>query len=48
MVPVVVQRHVDHAKFSSPISLQHHSGWQLQLPADVAASWLGNVLKELA
>lgn len=48
MVPVVVQRHVDHAKFTSPVSLQHHSGWQLQLSADVAASWLGNVLKELA
>lgn len=48
MVPVVVQRHGDHAKLTSSISLQHHSGWQLQLPANVAAGWLGNVLKELA
>lgn len=48
MVPVVVQRQVEHAKFISPISLHHHSGWQLQLPANVAAGWLGNVLKELA
>jgi len=47
IVPVVVQRHGDHAKFTSPISLQHHSGWQLQLPVDVPAVWLGNVLREL-
>jgi hypothetical protein len=48
MVPVVVERHGGHDKFISPISLQHQSGWQLQLPANVAAGWLGNVLKELA
>jgi hypothetical protein len=48
MVPVVVQPDVDHAQLSSRLSLQHHSGWQLQLPAGTEANWLGKVLKELA
>jgi hypothetical protein len=47
MVPVVVQRHGGHAKLTSPVSLQHSSGWQLQLPPDVPAFWLGKVLREL-
>ena len=48
MVPVVVQGHDNEAKLHSPIHLQHHSGWQLQLPANVPADWLGQVLKSLA
>lgn len=47
MVPVVVQCAVGHNKLTSPISLQHHSGWQWQLSAEVSASWLGNVLNQL-
>jgi len=30
------------------MSLQHHNGWQLQLPAGTEANWVGRVLKELA
>ena len=48
VVPVVVKGFGSRAGSASPIHLQHHSGWQLQLPANVPAAWLGTVLKELA
>lgn len=48
VVPVVVKGVGSRAGSSSLISLQHHSGWQLQLPANVPAAWLGMVLKALA
>ena len=47
LVPVVVQPAADHAELNSPIHLQHHSGWQLHLPAGTSASWLGKVLNGL-
>jgi hypothetical protein len=47
VVPVVVKGFGSRAGSTSPIHLQHHSGWQLQLPANVPAVWLGTVLKEL-
>jgi len=48
MVPVMVKGFGSRAVSASAIHLQHHSGWQLQLPANVPAAWPGNVLKELA
>lgn len=48
VVPVVVQPDVNHVQLNSPLSLQHQSGWQLQLPAGIEANWLGKVLKELS
>lgn len=47
LVPVVVQPAAVHGGLNSPISLQHHSGWQLHLPAGTKASRLGKVLKEI-
>jgi hypothetical protein len=48
LVPVLVKDTGRGAGPASPIRLDHHSGWQLQLPANVPAVWLGNVLKALA
>lgn len=47
MVPVVVQSLAAPVQLSSSLRLQHSSGWQLELPATVAADWVGKMLKEL-
>lgn len=48
MVPVIVQPAVSSTQLSSPLSLQHPSGWQLHLPSGTEANWLGKLLRELA
>lgn len=48
LVPVVVQSRNTRTRPDAPhITLQHHSGWQLQLSGDVQANWLGNVLGQI-
>jgi hypothetical protein len=47
-VPVVIQTDTPAASSLSPIVLQHSTGWQLTLPADVQITWLARLLNELA
>lgn len=46
-VPIVIQPSTPAASTPS-IVLQHGSGWQLVLPADVQITWLAQLLNELA
>ena len=47
-VPVVIQTEAPAVSTLSPIVLQHSTGWQLSLPADVQITWLARLLNELA
>ena len=47
-VPVVIQPVTPAVSNLAPIVLQHESGWQLTLPADVQVTWLAQLLNELA
>lgn len=47
-VPITIQTDTPAAPALSPIVLQHGSGWQLTLPADVQITWLARLLNELA
>ena len=47
-IPIVIQTDTPAAPALSPIVLQHGSGWQLTLPADVQITWLARLLNELA
>ena len=47
-VPIVIQPVKPVASNLATIVLQHGTGWQLTLPADVQINWLARLLNELA
>ena len=47
-VPVIIQPVAPAVSNLAPIVLQHGSGWQLTLPAEVQITWLARLLNELA